>query len=107
MRALWTRHRTLVLRALAIVVVWYAGVYLWRQWESASRAELHVSIDVSCLLIASVIVLSTYVLLIETWRRVLAVYGKPISFIDAAISFARSNGRAAEAAPLLQELPRA
>jgi len=84
MRALWTRYRTLVLRALAIVVVWYAGVYLWRQWESASRAELHVTINVSCLLIASVIVLSTYVLLIETWRRVLAVYGKPISFVDAA-----------------------
>jgi hypothetical protein len=46
--------------------------------------ELRVSINVSYLLIASVIVLSTYVLLIETWRRVLAVYGKPISFVDAA-----------------------
>jgi CTP synthase len=28
-----------------------------------------------------------------------------ISFIDAAISFARSNGRAADAASRLQELP--
>jgi len=46
MLALWARYRTLVLRALAVVVVWYAGVYLWRQWESASRAELRVSINV-------------------------------------------------------------
>jgi len=91
MRALWARHRTLVLRALAIVVVWYAGVYLWRQWESASRTQLRVAVDVPSLLLASVVVLSTYALLIETWRRVLAVYGKRIPFADAAHVWFVSN----------------
>jgi hypothetical protein len=60
--ALWTRYRTIVLRALAIVVVWYAGVYLWRQWQSASREHLRVTLGVPSLLLASVIVLSTYML---------------------------------------------
>jgi hypothetical protein len=89
--ALWTRYRTIILRALAIVVVGYAAVYLWRQWQSASREQLHVAIDVPALLIASLIVLSTYVLLIETWRRVLAVYGRSISFADAAHVWFVSN----------------
>jgi hypothetical protein len=43
------------------------------------------------LLLASAVVLSTYVLLIETWRRVLAVYGKSISFVDAAHVWFVSN----------------
>jgi hypothetical protein len=78
--------RKFVLRALAIVVVAFAGLYLWRQWQSASREQLRVSLDVPRLLFASVIVLATYALLIETWRRVLAVYGSPVSFVDAAMS---------------------
>jgi hypothetical protein len=89
--ALWSRYRTLILRALAVVVVGYAGVYLWRQWQSASRAELRVALDVPSLLLASVVVLSTYVLLVETWRRVLAVYGKRIPFVDAAHVWFVSN----------------
>ena len=43
------------------------------------------------LLLASLIVLATYVLLIETWRRVLGVYGKQISFVDAAHVWFVSN----------------
>ena len=91
MLALWTRYRKLILRALAIVVVWYAGVYLWRQWQSASREQLRVTLGVPSLLLASVIVLSTYTLLVETWRRVLAVYGSRISFVDAAHVWFVSN----------------
>lgn len=83
--------RKFILRALAVVVVAFAGLYLWRQWQSASREQLRVSLDVPWLLIASVIVLATYALLIETWRRVLAVYGSPVSFVDASHVWFVSN----------------
>lgn len=83
--------RTFILRALAVVVVAFAGLYLWKQWQSASREQLRVSLDVPWLLLASAIVLATYALLIETWRRVLAAYGSPISFIDASHVWFVSN----------------
>lgn len=88
---LWTRYRTIILRVLAVVLVAFAALYLWRQWQSASREQLHVAINIPCLLIASVIVLATYALLIETWRRVLATYKSRISFVDAAHVWFVSN----------------
>lgn len=91
MPALWWRYRTLILRTLAVVVVVYAGIYLWRQWQSASREQLRVALDIPSLLLASAIVLSTYALLIETWRRVLGVYSSRISFVDAAHVWFVSN----------------
>ena len=91
MLAQWTRFRSIILRGLAIVVVAFASVYLWRLWQSASREQLRVAISVPWLLAASGIVLATYALLIETWRRVLAAYGSRISFVDAAHVWFVSN----------------
>lgn len=43
------------------------------------------------MLLASLIVLATYGLLIETWRRVLAVYGSNVSFVQASHVWFVSN----------------
>jgi glycosyltransferase 2 family protein len=95
MRALWPRIRVLVLRVLAVVVVLFAALYLWRQWQSASRQQLHVAIDVPWFLLASGTFFATYVILIEMWRRVLAVYGSRISLLNAAhVWFVSNLGRA-------------
>jgi uncharacterized membrane protein YbhN (UPF0104 family) len=95
MLALWRRVRTPVLRMLAVVVVVLSGVYLWRQWQSASRAQLHVTIDVPWFTLASGVFFATYIILIEMWRRVLAVYGSRISLLDAAhVWFVSNLGRA-------------
>ncbi|HMA24270.1 MAG TPA: lysylphosphatidylglycerol synthase transmembrane domain-containing protein [Gemmatimonadaceae bacterium] len=85
------RIRPAVLRTLAVVVVVFAAVALWRQWESASRQQLRFSIDLRWLTAASLLFLATYVILIEMWRRVLAVYGRRISFVDAAHVWFVSN----------------
>jgi glycosyltransferase 2 family protein len=95
MGAFWSRWRTIILRALTIVVVAFAGVYLWRQWQSASREQLHVSIDVPWFAAATLLFLATYLILIEMWRRVLAVYGSRISFLNAThVWFVSNLGRA-------------
>jgi uncharacterized membrane protein YbhN (UPF0104 family) len=85
------KARTVVLRALAVVVVVFAAIYLWKQWQSASREQLRVALDIPWLALASAIVLATYALLIETWRRVLGVYGSPVSFVDASHVWFVSN----------------
>ncbi len=74
-----------------MVVVAFAAVYLWRQWQSASREQLRVSLKLPWLLLASLLVLATYALLIETWRRVLAAYGRRVSFVDASHVWFVSN----------------
>ena len=69
-------------------------LYLWRQWQSASRSQLHLDVDITWFALASLLFLATYVLLIEMWRRVLAVYGSHISFLDAAhVWFVSNLGR--------------
>ena len=85
------RTRLIILRAAAVAVVAFAAVALWKQWQSASRQQLTFSIDFRWLLASSILFLSTYLVLIEMWRRVLAVYGSRISFIDAAHVWFVSN----------------
>ena len=71
-RKSWWRFAQAV---ILVVVLWFAGQRLWQQWANTNRADLHVTLDPARLIVASVIVLATYLLLIETWRAVLARYG--------------------------------
>ena len=70
-RTLWRVAQTVIVAA----VLWFAGDRLWQQWHQTSRSDLHLSLDVPLLLVASLIVFATYLLLIEVWRAVLACYG--------------------------------
>jgi uncharacterized membrane protein YbhN (UPF0104 family) len=65
---------------ILVVVLWFAGQRLWQQWANTNRADLRVTLDLPRLIVASVIVLATYLLLIETWRVVLARYGSTLPF---------------------------
>jgi uncharacterized membrane protein YbhN (UPF0104 family) len=73
-RTLWRVGQTLVVA----IVIWFAGARLWQQWNQTSRGGLRISLDLPLLLIASLIVLATYLLLVEVWRAVLARYGKSL-----------------------------
>lgn len=66
--------------AILVVVLWFAGQRLWQQWTNTNRADLRVTLDLPRLILASLIVLATYLLLIETWRVVLARYGSTLPF---------------------------
>jgi uncharacterized membrane protein YbhN (UPF0104 family) len=70
----------LIQGGILVVVVWFAGQHLWQQWANTNRADLHLTLDPPRLLVASVIVLATYLLLIETWRAVLSRYGSTLPF---------------------------
>lgn len=86
-----TRRGQTVQAALAITLVVFASWYLWRQWEDASVSRVHLSLAPGWLTAATIIVLATYILLIEVWRRVLARYGSEIGFSDAARVWFVSN----------------
>lgn len=77
--------------ALTAGVVGFAGWYLWRQWNAATENGARFEFDVAWLIAASAIVLMTFALLIETWRRVLAQLGSHISFGTAARIWFVSN----------------
>lgn len=81
----------LVQLALTIVLVAFAGWYLWRQWSSVAGAGIAFDFDLLWLSVASVIVLATYALLIETWRQVLVRLGAPVAFAPAARVWFISN----------------
>lgn len=76
---------------LTAVVIALAVWKLWGQWSSASPAELRFQLNIPAFLAASAIVFVTYLVLIETWRRVLALLGAPVAFAPAARVWFASN----------------
>jgi hypothetical protein len=77
--------------ALTLLVVGFAGRQLWRQWTDASRTELQIDLSIGWLLLASAIVFATYMMLVETWRQVLARLGAPVAFGPATRVWFASN----------------
>jgi uncharacterized membrane protein YbhN (UPF0104 family) len=84
-------RRRWVQAVLTAMLVGFASWYLWRQWRQASAVPLRVSIDPIRLAAATLIVLATYLLLVEVWRRVLAQYGRAVPLRDAARVWFISN----------------
>ena len=76
---------------LTLALVAFAARQLWRQWSHASRAELRFDLNVGWMLAASALVFVTYLLLIETWRRVLGRLGAHVAFSPAARVWFASN----------------
>ena len=87
-----SRRRWQVLQSLlAALLIGFAAWYLWRQWRSASAVTLRLEIRWGWLALASLIVLVTYVFLIEVWRRVLERFGSRIGFREASRIWFVSN----------------
>jgi glycosyltransferase 2 family protein len=76
---------------LTLAVVGFAGWYLWEQWTAATENGYRFDFQVGWLLAASVIILTTFAVLIETWRRVVAQLGSPLTFGAAARIWFVSN----------------
>jgi hypothetical protein len=76
---------------LAIVIVWFAARALHGQWSNAAARLQSLRPDWLWIAGATAIVLATYVLLIETWRRTVIGSGQRLSFSDAARIWFVSN----------------
>ncbi len=77
--------------AFAAAVVWYAIVALRGQWDSAAAGLQALDPAWGLIAVASAIVFSTYVLLIETWRRIVVASGETLRFRTAARIWFVSN----------------
>lgn len=76
---------------VAIAIVWYALRALRGQWAAAGERLQSLRPDWAWIVAATAIVLVTYALLIETWRRVVIGSGESLSFADAARIWFVSN----------------
>lgn len=75
----------------AIVIVWYAVSALRGQWAEAGERLQSIRPQWVWIAAATAIVLATYLLLIETWRRVVVATGETLGFSDAARIWFVSN----------------
>lgn len=70
--------------ALAALIAWFAWRALSAHWAEASRVAAGVHPDWVQLALATVVVLATYVMLIEVWRRMVLAWGEQLGFASAA-----------------------
>ncbi len=75
----------------AALVLYFAGRALYAQWGLASERLVHVHLSWSAIGLASMLVLITYAILIEGWRRVLGAWGGQLSYGEAARIWCLSN----------------
>jgi glycosyltransferase 2 family protein len=77
--------------AFTVAVVAFVALKLAQQWTAVRDALAQASPEAPALAASCVVVLLTYALLIETWRIVLAGWGHPLPFWDAARIWTISN----------------
>lgn len=70
--------------AIAALIAWFAWRALREQWSEVSQVADGVTPDWSRLALATGIVLATYLLLVEVWRRMVIAWGERLPFGDAA-----------------------
>ncbi len=91
MRA-WRRPVSVLLQIVLGVAVGYAVLgALGRSWDELTTRGIHLTLRALPVCTAAVVVLATYALLIEGWRRVLAGWSERMSFPVAARIWALSN----------------
>ena len=79
---------------LAAIVAWFAWRTLHAQWGQVRERAATLHPDWLLIAAASVLVLATYAMLVEVWRRMLHAWGDQLAFGDAArIWFVSSLGR--------------
>ncbi|HEX6575832.1 MAG TPA: lysylphosphatidylglycerol synthase domain-containing protein [Gemmatimonadaceae bacterium] len=76
---------------LAAAIIWFAIRALRGQWALAGERLRSLTPNWALIGLATLIVLATYVLLIETWRRVIIASGETLRFRDAARIWFVSN----------------
>jgi glycosyltransferase 2 family protein len=76
---------------LAVAIVWFALRALRGQWSAATLRLQSLEPQWSWIIAATVIVLATYLLLIETWRRTVTGSGQKLTFPEASRIWFVSN----------------
>lgn len=76
---------------LAAAVIWYAVRALRGQWSAAAERLGAIRPEWGWIAAATALVLVTYLLLIETWRRILIASGQSLAFSHAARIWFVSN----------------
>lgn len=77
-----------------MAVAWFAGRTIQRQWAAIEHAQLAIHPRWPWIILSAVIVLATYLLLVEVWVIHLRDWGQRVSFIPAArIWFISNLGR--------------
>jgi hypothetical protein len=69
---------------LTAVILWFVGRKLVEQWHDFRNVPLTVHPRWGMLVLSALVVLVTYAVLIETWRRMVMAWGDPFPFRDAA-----------------------
>jgi hypothetical protein len=77
--------------ALVAAIVWYAVDALRSQWKNSSAVLEQIHPSWGWVAISGVIFLSTYGVLLETWREVLHIWGSHLEFVSAARIWTVSN----------------
>ena len=77
--------------ALVIAIVWFAVRALRSQWKHSSAALEQIHPSWAWVAVSGIIFLSTYCVLLETWREVLRIWGSPLGFVSAARIWTVSN----------------
>ena len=85
--AAWKRVQV----ALTLVVVAFAVWYLWRQWSNVAENGVRFEFHMGWMLAASAIILATFLMLVEMWRRVLGELGFLLPYGAAARIWFVSN----------------
>jgi glycosyltransferase 2 family protein len=76
------------------IVLLFVAKALIRQWQEFRGTPLVVAPNWTLIIASGIVVLATYGLLIETWRRILGAWGSSLTFRDAArIWFVSNLGR--------------
>jgi len=88
----------------AAAVIWYAATALAGQWEEAGDRFARLRPHWGYVATASILILSTYALLIETWRRLLAEWSARLPWPVAARIWLASNLVAAGGSSVLLQL---
>ena len=77
--------------ALAALVIWLVVDTLGPHWNEVGGRLTSLRPRWIPLIVASLLVLSTHALLVQTWRSVLRAWSSPLPFIDAARVWSVSN----------------
>ena len=75
----------------AALVLWFVHRQMAPIWDDVRASAATVELRWLPLAVASLLVLLTHAVLIETWRRVLAAWSAPLAFVDAARVWTVSN----------------
>lgn len=80
--------------ALVAALLWFAGRPLLRDWETVESRLALLSPRWGTVALSGVVVLLGYLLLVETWRRVMRAWGSRLAFgVTARIWFVSALGR--------------